>query len=145
MPFVAAAMPELVICRAEGASTIDALTEVLCAGLPLSVTVAVKLEVPLAAGVPAMVPFEPIAKPAGKLPAVTIHEYAGVPPLAFSACEYAMPLVPPAREGAMATSVDGETTMESATDLLCAGLLASITVTLKLEVPVAVEVPEMIP
>ena len=80
-------MPELVICRAEGASTIDALTDLLCAGLPLSVTVAVKLEVPLATGVPAIVPFAPSDKPAGKLPAVTIHEYAGVPPLACRVCE----------------------------------------------------------
>jgi hypothetical protein len=35
--------------------------------------------------------------------------------------------------------------MERATDLVCAGLLASVTVAVKAEVPVAVGVPEIKP
>jgi hypothetical protein len=41
--------------------------------------------------------------------------------------------------------VAGATTSESTADLVCAGLLESLADTVKLAVPVAVGVPEMIP
>ena len=67
---------------------IDVAADLACAGLLLSLTVTVKLEVPFAVGVPEMMPL-PAARvnPAGRLPEVTDHVYPGVPPLACSVCE----------------------------------------------------------
>jgi hypothetical protein len=60
--------------------------------------------------------------------------------------EYAVPTVP---EGSVAlidnVDVAAATTIESLTVWLCAGLPASVTVTLKLPVPLAVGVPEIKP
>jgi hypothetical protein len=61
--------------------------------------------------------------------------------------EYAVPTVP---EGSVALSVSvggaaAATTSERATDLVCAGLPESVTVAVKLEVPLAVGVPEIRP
>ena len=47
-------------------------TDFFCAGLPLSDTVAVKLNVPLTVGVPEMTPLVRLI-PAGRLPEVTDH------------------------------------------------------------------------
>jgi hypothetical protein len=50
------------------------VADATCAGLLLSVTVAVKVEVPLDAGVPVITPVEGAsASPAGSLPAVIDH------------------------------------------------------------------------
>jgi hypothetical protein len=61
--------------------------------------------------------------------------------------EYAVPEIP---EGSVAVIVRAEeppaaTTSERATDLVCTGFSASVTVTVKLEVPEAVGVPERRP
>ena len=54
----------------------------------LSATVAVKEKVPLADGVPEIVPVaDARASPEGKLPEVIDHEYGAVPPLACNVCE----------------------------------------------------------
>lgn len=56
------------------ATTIDSLTDCVCAGLPASVTVAVKLLVPVAVGVPEISPVvEDRLSPAGRLPAEIDH------------------------------------------------------------------------
>lgn len=53
------------------------------AGLPASVTVAVKLDIPLAAGVPEIRPvLAAKVRPAGRLPAVMDQVYGEAPPLA---------------------------------------------------------------
>ena len=68
---------------AEAATTIERATDLVCAGLLLSVTVTVKLDVPLAVGVPEIKPDEgEMLSPAGRLPAVTDQLYGEVPPLA---------------------------------------------------------------
>jgi hypothetical protein len=65
------------------AIVIDSGTDLVWAGLLLSVTVAVKANVPLAVGVPEITPFPAVrVRPAGRLPLVTDHVYAGVPPVA---------------------------------------------------------------
>jgi hypothetical protein len=63
---------EIVNAGGAGAATaIESETDLVCAGLPASVTVAVKLDVPLAVGVPEIRPvLAPRASPAGRLPAV---------------------------------------------------------------------------
>jgi hypothetical protein len=62
----------------------DWLTE----GCSLSRTVAVKLELPLLVGFPAMMPVEAANEsPLGRLPDVIDQVYAGVPPVACNDCE----------------------------------------------------------
>jgi hypothetical protein len=57
---------------------------VVAAGVAASVTRAVKLEVPVAVGVPLITPVEVFkVRPAGSEP-VNDHEYGRVPPLAVS-------------------------------------------------------------
>ena len=68
-------------------TTIEVVADLLWAGLPLSVTVAVKLNVPETVGAPEMVPLLARVRPAGKLPELTVQLYAGVPPLAWSVWE----------------------------------------------------------
>jgi hypothetical protein len=61
----------VVIARAAVATTIERLTDFVCAGFPASVTVAVKLDVPVAVGVPEIRPvIEARLSPAGRLPDV---------------------------------------------------------------------------
>jgi hypothetical protein len=67
---------------------IEAEADLVCTGLPLSVTVAVKLKVPLAVGVPEIRPvLEAMVRPAGRLPEVIDHLYGEVPPVAASDLE----------------------------------------------------------
>lgn len=68
------------------ATTSVIAADFVCAGFPLSVTLAVKLNDPLEVGVPEITPLARL-NPAGKLPEVIDHAYPGVPPLACNACE----------------------------------------------------------
>ena len=62
------------IVRDEDATTIEVVTDFVCAVLPESVTVAVKLDVPVAVGVPEIAPVvADRVRPAGRLPEVTDH------------------------------------------------------------------------
>lgn len=54
-----------------GATTIATVADTFCAGLPLSLTVSVNVEVPLAVGVPEIRPPVESVSPAGRLPDVT--------------------------------------------------------------------------
>ena len=64
-------MPEVVIVRVEGAMTTDSCAVFVWAGFPASLTFAVKLKVPLAVGVPEMMPVAgDRLSPAGRLPDV---------------------------------------------------------------------------
>ena len=80
---------EMVSGPAAGAPmTIESLTDRVCAGLPASLIVTVKLLVPVAVGVPEICPVaEARLSPAGKLPAVTDQTYGVVPPLACTTFE----------------------------------------------------------
>ncbi len=62
-------MEELIISAA-GEMTIEVETDCFCAGLPLSVTVAVKLNVPFALGVPVIAPEDVRFRPVGRVPPV---------------------------------------------------------------------------
>jgi hypothetical protein len=60
-----------VIARVAGAMTSDTTTDLVCAGLPPSAIEAVKLAVPIAVGVPEIMPVaEARLSPAGRLPAL---------------------------------------------------------------------------
>lgn len=55
-----------------GAMVSETVADLLCAGLAASETVAVKVKLPLAVGVPETTPVvEPRVSPAGRAPAVT--------------------------------------------------------------------------
>lgn len=71
-----------------GATTTLVATDTDCTGLLLSVTVAVNAEVPLAVGVPEMVPVaDASVSPEGRPPDVIDHEYGAAPPVACNVCE----------------------------------------------------------
>jgi len=58
--------------RDAGATTIEVVTDFVCTGLAESATAAVKLDVPLAVGVPETIPVAADrVRPAGRLPEVT--------------------------------------------------------------------------
>src|SRR5690242_18353886 len=65
----------------------------------LSFTCTVKLNVPAVVGVPEIVPLDPKFNPAGIAPAVAVHVYPPLPPVAASVAEYAEPTVAPGRDG----------------------------------------------
>jgi hypothetical protein len=54
-------------------TVIDSLAEAVCAGDALSVTVTVKLAVPVFVGVPVITPPLDSDSPAGSCPALTVH------------------------------------------------------------------------
>ncbi len=53
----------------------------------LSATCTVKFDVLAADGVPLITPAELSDRPAGRLPALTVHVFPPVPPVAVSVCE----------------------------------------------------------
>ena len=85
--------------------------------------------------------------PAGRLPDAIDQVYPGVPPLALSAALYEVPFVPAARLVDVIVSVAGvvPTVIDSCAEAVCAGDALSFTVTVKLDVPVFVGVPEITP
>jgi ABC-type thiamin/hydroxymethylpyrimidine transport system permease subunit len=146
VPSVPEASVDEVIVSCVDPMVIDVATDLVCAGLLLSLTVTVKLELPFAVGVPEITPLPAASvSPVGRLPAVTDQVYPGVPPLACSVCEYAVPSVPEANVDEVIVSCVAPMVIDVAADLVCAGLLLSLTVTVKLDVPFAVGVPEIAP
>jgi hypothetical protein len=72
----------------------------------LSVTVSVKLYVPVLVGVPEIMPFVPSSfSPGGSDPA-KVHTYAGLPPEAETETEYVEPTLPGARFGEVVIASD---------------------------------------
>jgi hypothetical protein len=112
----------------------------------LSFTVAVKLEVPVAVGVPEMVPVVAArVSPAGRLPELIDHVYDGLPPAAVIGAEYATPSVPVGNVPVVIVSGAEAMTNEIVADLVCTGLEESVTVAVTFTVMAAVGVPEIVP
>ena len=64
----------MVIVNRAGATAIDIAADFVCVGLPLSLTVTVKLDVPVAVGVPEITPVAAArVTPAGRLPELIDH------------------------------------------------------------------------
>src|SRR6185369_15111786 len=72
--------------------------------LELSFTCTVKLNVPAVVGVPEMVPLDAKFSPRGIAPAVAVHVYPPLPPVAASVAEYAVPTVAPRKEDVVTLS-----------------------------------------
>jgi hypothetical protein len=76
---------DVMMDRAGGATTKEIAADLVCAGLEESETVAVKVTVPLAVGVPETRPVAGARlKPLGRLPPVIDQVYGSVPPVALS-------------------------------------------------------------
>ena len=79
---------------AEDDTVIEVATDFVWTGFPLSLTFTVKFDVPTVFGVPEITPVVAASvSPAGRLPDVIDHVYAGVPPLACNVRAYAVPSV----------------------------------------------------
>jgi hypothetical protein len=85
VPTVPGGREELLMLSAAGPIVSDSPAVVETEAL--SVTFAVKFEVPAVVGVPEIVPAADSVSPAGSDPADTVHEYGDVPPDALSPCE----------------------------------------------------------
>ena len=128
-------------------------TVLLCCGLPLSITLAVKANAPPCVGVPEIAPDEASDRPGGRLPEITLQVYPGNPPAAAKDWEYGVPKVAAARDevetvrgvggGVVATAL--EMMSVSAMNFCCGGLLLSFRVSPSENVPAAVGVPEITP
>lgn len=71
MPFVPEGSVEVVIVSEPPATTSDIAADFVCTGFPLSLTVAVKLDVPLVTGIPEIIPVVGArVNPVGRLPEV---------------------------------------------------------------------------
>src|SRR5262249_38223950 len=85
-PFVPEGKLDVVIARAGAAMASERVTDLLCAGLDTSMTLKVRLDVPLPVGVPEIVPLLAAkARPVGRVPLVMDQVYGAVPPVALSA------------------------------------------------------------
>jgi hypothetical protein len=125
---------------------IESLIDSVCTGLPASLTVTVKLLVPVAVGVPEIRPVaEARLRPAGRLLALTDQVYGVVPPLACSRFEYLVPLSPEGSDDVVIARGRGATARVRVTDFVCTGLDESATLKVKLVELLAVGCPEMIP
>lgn len=107
-----------------------------------SVTRTVNDEVPDAAGVPEIVPLDASVRPAGNVPVAIAHVYGGVPPVAARVAEYAAPTVP---GGRVAVVTVGGPLMAIESDAVAVCPTPSVTRAVKLDVPGAVGVPEIVP
>ena len=127
-------------------TTNEKLADLVRAGLSASATVTVKLNVPVAVGVPEITP-EVVARvsPEGRAPDVIDQAYGAMPPLACRTLEYEEPMVPEGTVVVVIPMEGGATTSEKVADFVCAGLAESATVTVKLKDPLTAGVPEMVP
>lgn len=92
---VEVAMLSRVVATGAAATVMDNKSDFVWTGLLLSLTVTVKLNFPLAVGVPAMAPLPDASlNPAGRLPDVIDQVYGAVPPLAARLTLYDVPTTP---------------------------------------------------
>jgi hypothetical protein len=135
-----------VIFNGRGATTNFIAADLFWLGFPLSDTVATKFEVPLAVSVPEISPVVGFRlKPAGRLPDVIDHAYAGVPPLADRSSEKEWPTM---AENCVADRISnwlGSTETVRGWVALLLGLLLSLTDAVNVFVPLVVGLPEMVP
>lgn len=83
--------------------------------------------------------------PGGRLPDAMDQVYGVVPPVAFTVCEYEVPTVTAGRPGIVTLRAVAPTVMETGAVVDWTGLLLSMAFTVKLETPLPVGVPEIMP
>lgn len=140
-----------VVEPALAATVIDIVADAVNAGLLASLTVTVKLNAPLVAGVPPIMPPDEIERPPGNRPPVIDQAYGAVPPVALNAPVYDCPAVAPGNAVDAMANGAGVLRALPFTDIVkvavadCAGEPESLTVTPNENVPLAVGVPEIAP
>jgi hypothetical protein len=102
----------------------------------------VKVELPAVVGVPDSTPAELSVRPAGREPEFTDQVYGVVPPVAVRVTEYGTPTVP---AGGAEKFVVTPVPMVSVVASVAICPRASVTLAVKLNVPVAVGVPVSTP
>ena len=98
---------------------------------------------PLLDAVPLMVPAVLRVSPGGRAPEMRDHEYGGDPPDAASAWEYATPTVPAGSDAVVIPKAGGLMVIDKPAVAVADAL--SVTRTVKLLVPAAPGVPDMVP
>jgi hypothetical protein len=145
LPFLPPAGFADVIDSPEAEIVSDSCSVAVCAGDPLSVTATVNVAVPVAAGVPVILPAFESVNPAGRLPDASDHVYPGVPPVSLRVVLYELPFVPAPRLVDVIDRLAAEIVSDSCSETVCTGDPLSLTATVKVAVPVAVGVPEITP
>lgn len=115
---------------------------VFTGGTLLSTTRTVKFEVPVAVGEPLMTPLVNV-NPAGNEPLLMENVYGAVPFVAARAWEYGVD-VAPIGSGDAVVMVSAATVIVIAFVVVCCGVPESVIRTVKLEVPVWLDVPLMV-
>jgi hypothetical protein len=116
-------------------------------GVPASVTLKVRFVVPMpaAVGVPEITPAEFMARPAGRVPLVIVHAYGGIPPLAATVPEYAVPTVPATSAPVVTAGAAGTVMVAVAVFVMSATEVAvTVTVSAVLEAAGAVYVAALV-
>lgn len=135
----------VVIVSAAGLMVMLTVPVAVPAGLAESVAFTVSVEVPAVVGMPVTAQFAPIDRPAGSVPDVMVQVYGDVPPLTPTVAEYAVPTVPFGRlPVVMVTEVVPDATV-IVNALVPVALFASFAWAVKVNVPLAVGVPLMVP
>jgi hypothetical protein len=94
----------------------------------------VKVDVPVAVGVPEITPLLLRLKPLGSVPEAKLHVRAPAPPLACRATEYVAPTVPAVRGEVVATVGGGVTITLTDTDFVASATEVAVTVAVWLAV-----------
>ena len=123
----------------DGAALITIVSDLVADAPRLSETFAVKANDPVAVGVPVIAPDAAVRlSPVGRLPELMDHVNGDVPPDSVSVCEYETVRSPPSSD---AVVIDSAALIVTDMVLVGAAPAASVTLTVKLNVPAAVGVP----
>ena len=122
------------MARGAGLTVMLSCFVAVSAGLPESATWTVKVDVPVAVGVPEITPLLLRLKPLGSVPEAKLHVRAPAPPLACRVTEYAAPTVPAVRGEVVATVGGGVTITLTDTDFVASATEVAVTVAVWLAV-----------
>jgi hypothetical protein len=130
-------------CAAAATAILNVFVPVLFAA---SVTCTVNDTVPAVVGVPEIAPVDATRlSPVGNIPAVTLHLYGVVPPLACSVVEYAVPTAPPGSDVVVTVGDCAAAPTVMLNTFVPELFAASVTCTVNDTVPAVVGVPEIAP
>ena len=122
------------MARVAGLTVMLSCFVAVSAGLPESATWTVKVDVPVAVGVPEITPLLLRLKPLGSVPEAKLHVRAPAPPLACRVTEYAAPTVPAVRGEVVVTVGGGVTITLTDADFVASATEVAVTVAVWLAV-----------
>jgi len=122
------------MARGAGLTVMLSCFVAVSAGLPESATWTVNVDVPVAVGVPEIMPLPLRLKPLGSVPEAKLHVWAPAPPLACRGTEYAAPTVPAVRGEVVVTVGGGVTITLTDADFVASATEVAVTVAVWLAV-----------